>query len=81
MGCHRAKPEPVTILFMDPGTRWLQRQHLSEKALRQFESETGIRVEHLPGPETSQEQLTLIDGEHSREFWLVPLIAGTSTEP
>jgi trehalose/maltose transport system substrate-binding protein len=59
-GCHRAKPEPVTILFMDPGTRWLQRQHLSEKALRQFESETGIRVKHLPAPETSQEQLRLI---------------------
>ena len=59
-GCHRGKPEPVTILFMDPGTRWLQRQHLSEKALRQFESETGIRVKHLPAPETAQEQLTLI---------------------
>src|SRR6201993_262804 len=59
-GCHRGKPEPVTILFMDPGTRWLQRQHLSEKALRQFENETGIRVRHLPAPETSQEQLTLI---------------------
>jgi trehalose/maltose transport system substrate-binding protein len=60
LGCHRPKPEPVTILFMDPGTRWLQRQHLSEKALQQFESETGIRVKHLPAPETSQEQLTLI---------------------
>ena len=60
LGCHRGKPEPVTILFMDPGTRWLQRQHLSEKALRQFESETGIRVKHLPAPETAQEQLALI---------------------
>jgi trehalose/maltose transport system substrate-binding protein len=60
-GCHRGKPEPVTILFMDPGTRWLQRQQLSEKALRQFESETGIRVKHLPAPETAQEQLTLIE--------------------
>jgi trehalose/maltose transport system substrate-binding protein len=58
--CHRDKPEPVTILFMDPGTRWLQRQHLAERALRQFESETGIRVKHLPAPETSQEQLMLI---------------------
>jgi trehalose/maltose transport system substrate-binding protein len=45
---------------MDPGTRWLQRQHLSEKALRQFESDTGIRVKHLPAPETSEEQLRLI---------------------
>jgi trehalose/maltose transport system substrate-binding protein len=60
LGCHRAKPDPVTILFVDPGTRWLQRQHLSETALRQFESETGIRVRHLPTPETSQEQLKLI---------------------
>lgn len=59
-GCHRSKSEPVTILFMDPGTRWLQRQHLFEMALRQFESNTGIRVKHLPAPETSPEQLRLI---------------------
>jgi aminobenzoyl-glutamate utilization protein B len=38
----------------------LQRQHVSEKALGQFESETGIRVKHLPAPETSQGQLRLI---------------------
>jgi hypothetical protein len=49
IGCHRGKPEPVTILFMDPGTRWLQRQHLSELALRQFEIETGTRVKHGNG--------------------------------
>jgi trehalose/maltose transport system substrate-binding protein len=62
LGCHRAKPEPVTILFMDPESLddRLQRQHLSEKALRQFESETGIRVRHLPAPETSRGQLRLI---------------------
>jgi trehalose/maltose transport system substrate-binding protein len=62
LGCHRAKPEPVTIMFMDPESLddRLQRQHLSEKALRQFESETGIRVKHLPAPETSQGQLRLI---------------------
>jgi hypothetical protein len=59
-GCHRGKQEPVTILFMDPGTRWLQRQHLSEEALRQFESETGIRVRHLPAPETAYGQVQLI---------------------
>ena len=59
-GCHRGKPEPVTILFVDPGTRWLQRKHLSEKTLRQFESETGIRVKHLPAPETAYGQLKLI---------------------
>jgi hypothetical protein len=62
LGCHGAKPEPVTIMFMDPESLddRLQRQHLSEKALRQFESETGIRVKHLPAPETSQGQLKLI---------------------
>ena len=62
MGCHRAKPEPVTIMFMDPEALddRLQRQRLSESALRQFESETGIRVKHLPAPETSQGQLRLI---------------------
>jgi trehalose/maltose transport system substrate-binding protein len=62
LGCHRAKPEPVTIMFMDPESLddRLQRQHLSEKALRQFESETGIRVKHLPASETSQGQLRLI---------------------
>ena len=60
LGCHRATPEPVTILFMEPGTRWLQRQYLSERALQQFDSETGIRVKHLPAPETAQEQLRLI---------------------
>jgi hypothetical protein len=41
LGCNRPKAEPVTILFMELGTRWLQRQHLSERALQQFESETG----------------------------------------
>lgn len=60
LGCQRATPESVTLLFMDPGTRWLQRQQLSEQPLRQFESETGIRVKHLPAPETAQEQLRMI---------------------
>ncbi|WP_433974560.1 extracellular solute-binding protein [Tunturiibacter lichenicola] len=62
LGCHRPRPEPVTILFMDPESvdEQLQRKHLSETALRQFESETGIRVKHLPAPETSQGQLRLI---------------------
>ena len=59
---HRANSEPVTIIFMDPESldEQLQRKHLSEEVLRQFESETGIRVKHLPAPETSQGQLRLI---------------------
>jgi trehalose/maltose transport system substrate-binding protein len=62
LGCHRPKPEPVTIMFIDPESvdEQLQRKHLSEKALRQFESETGTRVKHLPAPEASQGQLRLI---------------------
>lgn len=36
LACHRAKPEPVSIMFMDPESLddRLQRQHSSEKALR-----------------------------------------------
>ena len=62
LGCRRPKPEAVTIMFMDPESldERLQRKHLSEEVLRQFESETNIRVKHLPTPETSQGQLRLI---------------------
>jgi trehalose/maltose transport system substrate-binding protein len=59
-GCHRGEPEPVTLLFVDPRSLWQQRRHLSGKGLRQFESETGIRVKHLPATETPREQLRLI---------------------
>ncbi|WP_051978987.1 extracellular solute-binding protein [Edaphobacter aggregans] len=49
-------------MFMDPEAvdERLQRRHLSEETLRQFESDTGIRVKHLPAPETSAGQLKLI---------------------
>ena len=59
-GCHRPNSEPVTIIFMDPESldEQLQRKHLSEEVLREFESETGIRVKHLPAPETSRGQLS-----------------------
>ena len=60
-GCNRAKPEPVTITYMDP--EWShdrsQRRFFSEGVLRQFEKETGIEVKHLPIPETSEGQLKL----------------------
>src|SRR5438270_4389158 len=60
-GCNRAKPEPVTINYMDP--EWShdrsQRRFLSEGVLGQFEKETGIKVKHLPAPETSEGQLKL----------------------
>jgi trehalose/maltose transport system substrate-binding protein len=61
-GCNRAKPETVTITYMDP--EWShdrsQRRFFSEEVLRQFEKETGITVKHLPAPETSDGQLKLI---------------------
>ncbi len=56
--CRHQKPE-ATIMFMDP--EWSHdrspRGLLSEENLREFEKETGIRVKHLPGPETSRQQL------------------------
>ena len=36
------------------------RSRLSEANLREFEEQTGIKVKHLPGPETSQQQLALV---------------------
>jgi trehalose/maltose transport system substrate-binding protein len=60
-GCNRATPKPVTITYMDP--EWShdrsQRRFNSEGLLRQFEKETGIKVKHLPAPETSEGQLKL----------------------
>jgi trehalose/maltose transport system substrate-binding protein len=60
--CGHLKPEPVTITFMDP--EWShdqsQRSVLSEQSLREFEEQTGVRVKHLPAPETSQQQLALM---------------------
>lgn len=64
LGCDGAKPEPVTITFMDP--EWSHdrspRSLLSEVNLREFQTQTGIRVVHLPTPETSQQQLNLMRG-------------------
>jgi trehalose/maltose transport system substrate-binding protein len=76
LACRRSKPEPVTIIFLDP--EWSQPEVLPEMSgnngdqknsvpsrARQtgetdrFVRETGIRVEHLPSPETSLGQLDL----------------------
>jgi hypothetical protein len=90
LACRRSKPEPVTIIFLDP--EWSQPEVLPEMArnngdqktsvpsrarqtgeTERFVRETGIRVEHLPSPETSMGQLDL-DGKLVRErsvltFW------------
>jgi trehalose/maltose transport system substrate-binding protein len=60
LGCrHAPPPEPVSITFMDP--EWShdqsRRSVLSEANLREFEEQTGVKVTHLPAPETSQQQL------------------------
>ena len=76
LACRRSKPEPVTIIFLDP--EWSQPEVLPEMAVNngdqktsvpsrarqtgeteRFVRETGIRVEHLPLPETSVGQLDL----------------------
>lgn len=62
-GCHHAtpdtNPEQVTVNFMDP--EWShdqsRRSVMSEANLREFEEQTGVKVKHLPAPETSQQQL------------------------
>jgi trehalose/maltose transport system substrate-binding protein len=60
-GCRPSSQEPVTLTFLDP--EWshdLQvRRAISDEALQEFTRQTGIRVKHLPAPETSPEQLAL----------------------
>lgn len=60
--CRKARIEPLTITFMDPG--WSHdtsaRSIISEQNLQEFRKETGIRVEHVPAPETSLQQLALL---------------------
>ena len=63
LGCSRqSSHEPVTVSFVDP--EWSHdttpRKLASDAALRKFTEETGIRVNHLPAPESSPEQLALI---------------------
>jgi trehalose/maltose transport system substrate-binding protein len=62
LGCSRASHEPVTVNFLDP--EWshdtTERSLASQAALRKFTQETGIRVNHLPAPESATDQLRLI---------------------
>jgi trehalose/maltose transport system substrate-binding protein len=62
LGCSHSARKPVTITFMDP--EWShdrsRRSVLWEETLHDFEKETGITVKHLPAPETSMQQLDLI---------------------
>jgi Sigma-70, region 4 len=61
-GCSAAPKEPVTLTFLDP--EWSHdsrdRRSISEDVLQEFTRDTGIRVTHLPAPESSPDQLALI---------------------
>src|SRR5262249_40875948 len=54
--------EPVTITFLDP--EWshdlTEQDVLPDPRLQEFTRQTGIRVRHLPAPETALDQLALI---------------------
>jgi trehalose/maltose transport system substrate-binding protein len=58
-GCQRASRQPVTVAVLDP--EWSQPDELpaAEEESQAFTRETGIRVKHLPVPETSLSQLGL----------------------
>jgi trehalose/maltose transport system substrate-binding protein len=60
-GCRRSVGEPVTVTFFDPeGLHDLgERRVVSDAALQDFTRETGIRVNHLPAPESNHDQLIL----------------------
>jgi trehalose/maltose transport system substrate-binding protein len=61
-GCQSSPRDPVTLTFVDP--EWShdarERSLLTDAALQEFTGQTGIRVKHLPAPETSPAQLALV---------------------
>jgi len=60
--CRSQRPEPVTLTFLDPEWSHDQRERRlqAEAALQEFTQQTGIRVNHLPAPETNSERVALI---------------------
>jgi trehalose/maltose transport system substrate-binding protein len=58
-GCRHPAQEPVTLTFLDP--EWshdlTERNVLPDERLQEFTRQTGIRVKHLPAPETALDQL------------------------
>jgi len=57
--CDHPAKEPVTLTFLDP--EWshdlTERNVLPDERLQEFARQTGIRVKHLPAPETALDQL------------------------
>ena len=60
-GSRPSSDEPVTIMFLDP--EWShdlsERSVLPDERLQEFTRQTGIRVKHLPAPESGLDQLGL----------------------
>jgi trehalose/maltose transport system substrate-binding protein len=60
-GCRAARKEQVTLTFLDP--EWSHesnvRRSFSDELLQEFTRQSGIRVTHLPSPETAPAQLAL----------------------
>jgi trehalose/maltose transport system substrate-binding protein len=60
-GCHSSSKSPLTLTFLDP--EWShdsrERNESHEELLLEFTQKTGIRVTHLPAPETAPAQLAL----------------------
>lgn len=63
LGCRQKVQERVTISFVDP--EWSTdtqkpRNTIMQKELDEFTRQTGIRVKHLPSPESTQDQMELV---------------------
>ena len=62
VSCRSLPKQPITLTFLD--LEWShdqsKRSLLSDQNLREFENQTGIKVKHLPAPETARQQLTLV---------------------
>lgn len=62
VGCRSGSHEPVTVTFVDP--EWShdarERSLLTDAASQEFTNQTGIRVKHLPAPESAPAQLALV---------------------
>lgn len=60
-GSRPPSDDPVTIMFLDP--EWShdlsERSVLPDERLQEFTRQTGIRVKHLPAPESDFDQLAL----------------------
>jgi trehalose/maltose transport system substrate-binding protein len=60
--CRSHRQDSVTLTFLDPDWSHDQRERRlqSDAVLEEFTRQTGIRVNHLPAPETNAERVALI---------------------